>query len=235
MISGSRPSFYFTFIHPFTIMKTLFLVLSLTASTAFAQSSTAENPKFVTAMTATIDKLKTAKSPDDVLAGANQFERIASAEPREWLAPYWGAYSYMTLAWMSPGNAAKQDGYLEKAEKLLADAERLNANDETAVLGAYVAQARMMVDPMSRWQQYGAAATAGIAKARQINPANPRPYFLEGQSLLYTPEQFGGGKDKACPVLKTAKEKFATFKPTSPIHPNWDESRLDALLAECAK
>lgn len=217
-------------------MKTRILVLALfVSSAAFAQSSVSENPKFTTAMTATLDKLKLAKGPDDFVSAANQFERIASAEPKEWLAPYWGAYAYMTLAWMAQGDGTRQDGYLEKAEKLLADAEKLNANDETATLGAYIAQARMMVDPMNRWQQYGAAATEGLAKAKQLNPANPRPYFLEGQSLFYTPEQFGGGKDKACPVLKTAKEKFATFKPASPIHPNWDEARLDGLLAECAK
>jgi hypothetical protein len=216
-------------------MKTLFILLALSVSTAYAQSSVSENPKFTAAMTATLDKLKAAKSPADFLAGANQFERIASAEPKEWLAPYWGAYAYMTLAWMAQGDGTKQDGYLEKAEKLLADAERINANDETATLSAYVAQARMMVDPQNRWQQYGAASTEGLAKARQMNPANPRPYFLEGQSLFYTPEQYGGGKAKACPVLKTAKEKFATFKPASPIHPNWDEARLDGLLAECAK
>lgn len=216
-------------------MKILVLLLALLVSVAASAQAPAENARYVQAMTTTLDKVKAARGVDDLISTANQFERIASAEPKEWLAPYWGAYVYMTLAWMAQGDGTKQDGYLEKAEKLLADAERLTANDETATLGAYIAQARMMVDPMNRWQQYGAAATEGIAKAKQLNPANPRPYFLEGQSLFYTPEQYGGGKEKACPVLKTAKEKFATFKPASPIHPNWDEARLDGLLAECAK
>ncbi len=217
-------------------MKTLFLALALLVSfAAVAQTPAEPNAKFTTAMTATLEKMKAAKGPDDFLATANQLERIAAAEPKEWLAPYWGAYAYVILAWIATGQGDKMDGYLEKAESLLANAEKINANDETATLGAYIAQARMMVDPQSRWQTYGPKASEGIAKAKSLNPANPRPYFLEGQSLLYTPEQFGGGKAVACPVLKQAAEKFATFKPASPIAPNWDEERLKTLLAECAK
>lgn len=214
-------------------MKTLVLSLALLVSSLLVYAS---DDKFVKAMEATLDKLKTAKSVDDMQAAANQLERIAAAEPKEWLAPYWGAYTYMTLAWMNMGQAEKMDGFLEKAETLLASAEKIGGEtDETAVLSAYVAQARMMVDPQNRWQNYGPKAQEGIAKAKELNPANPRPYFLEGQSLLYTPEQYGGGKEKACPVLKQAEEKFATFKPASTIHPNWDETRLKTLLAECAK
>ncbi len=217
-------------------MKTLLFALALLVSfAATAQTATDPNPKFTAAMTATLVKLKDAKGPDDFQAAANQFERIAAAEPNEWLAPYWGAYSYTILAWMATGQGDKMDAFLEKAEVLLASTEKIAANDETAVLGAYIAQARMTVDPQNRWQTYVPKAAEGIAKAKQLNPANPRPYFLEGQSLLYTPEQFGGGKDKACPLLKQAEEKFATFKPASAIAPNWDENRLKTLLAECGK
>lgn len=217
-------------------MKSLLFALALFVSlAASAQTSADTNPKFTAAMTATLDKMKTAKGPADFLAVANQFERIAAAEPHQWLAPYWGAFAYMTLAWINTGQGDKMDEFLEKAESLLTSAEKISANDETATLAAYIAQARMMVDPQSRWQTYGPKASEGIAKAKALNPANPRPYFLEGQSLFYTPEQFGGGKAAACPVLKQAEEKFATFKPASAIAPNWDEARLKELLAECAK
>lgn len=217
-------------------MKTLLFALALLLSfAASAQTSAEPTAKFTAAMTATLEKMKTAKGPSDFMAVANQFERIAAAEPKEWLAPYWGSFNYLTLAWINTGQGDKMDEYLEKAESLLASAEKINANDETATLGAYIAQARMMVDPQSRWQTYGPKSSEGIAKAKSLNPANPRPYFLEGQSLFYTPEQFGGGKAAACPVLKVAEEKFATFKPASPLHPAWDEARLKELMAECAK
>jgi hypothetical protein len=217
-------------------MKTfLFALALLVGFAASAQTSADPNPKFTAAMTATLDKMKAGKGPDDFQAAANQFERIAAAEPKEWLAPYWGAYAYTIMAWMNMGQSDKVDTFLEKAETLLAGAEKIGANDETAALSAYIAQARMSVDPQSRWQTYLPKAQEGIAKAKSLNPANPRPYFLEGQSLFYTPEQFGGGKAAACPVLKQAEEKFATFKPASAIAPNWDETRLKQLLAECGK
>lgn len=43
---------------------------------------------------------------------------------------------------------------------------------------------------------------ASLAKAETLNGDNPRIYLLRGTSLLYTPEQFGGGKKAASQSLK---------------------------------
>ena len=55
---------------------------------------------------------------------------------------------------------------------------------------------------------------------------------MQGTSLYYTPEQFGGGKAAACPVLKVAKEKMAQFKPASAIHPSWGEYNLKMVACD---
>ena len=174
------------------------------------------------------------KSPAaDILASANKFERIAGAEPKEWLPRYYAGLNYVYLGFMGKDEAEK-DKYLDQADVNLKAAEALSpANDELAVLKAYIAQARMVVDPMSRWQQYGPLFQGGIEKAKSLNPNNPRAYALEGSSLMYTPTQFGGGPDAACPVLKQAVEKFATFKPASDIHPAWGSKNIEPLLAKC--
>ena len=64
---------------------------------------------------------------------------------------------------------------------------------------------------------------------------NPRPYYLKGQSLRYTPEQFGGGCKPAMPLLQTAMEKYDRFKPASELHPAWGRKQAEATLAECLK
>ena len=62
---------------------------------------------------------------------------------------------------------------------------------------------------------------------------NPRPYFLKGQGLKYTPAQFGGGCSTAKPQLQIALDKYATFKPASEISPNWGKKIVEMLIKEC--
>ncbi len=83
---------------------------------------------------------------------------------------------------------------------------------------------------MTRWQKYSALATNLLKKAKELNQANPRPDFLIGQSVLYTPESFGGGKDRAMPYFEDSKKKFDEFKPESSISPNWGKKTLMDLL-----
>ena len=220
-------------------MKTIITLLIA----AFAATSPvwAQSDPYKQAMSAALGTMKThnEKSPvTDVLATANQFERIASAEPKEWLPRYYAGLSYVYLGFMGKDEASK-DKFLDQADANLKAAEAITAttpgpeNDELAVLKAYIAQARMVVDPMNRWQQYGPLFQAGIDKAIAINPNNPRPYVLQGSSLMYTPEQFGGGPANACPVLKQAAEKFATFKPASDFAPMWGKEQIEPMLAKC--
>lgn len=220
-------------------MKTLFLlvVAALTSnSPVWAQSTLTESEPYKQAMSAALGTMKThspTSSVADMLATANQFERIASAEPSQWMPRYYAGLVYVYLGFMGQTETEK-DKYLDQADLNLKAAEAIAPdNDELAVLKAYIAQSRMVVDPMNRWQQYGPLFQAGIEKARSLNPNNPRSYVLEGTSLMYTPEQFGGGPATACPVLKQAVEKFSTFKPASDLAPAWGQKQLEPLLTRC--
>lgn len=215
-------------------MKTLVILLISTLGTV--APVWAQSDQYKQAMSQAIGNLQTQTlqtSAADLQAIANQFERIASVETKEWLPRYYAGLVYVYLGFTGKDEAAK-DKYLDQADAHLKAAEALAPdNDELAVLKAYIAQSRMVVDPMNRWQQYGPLAQAGIEKAKSLNAANPRPYVLEGTSLMYTPEQFGGGPTTACPVLKQAAEKFTTFKPASDLSPNWGQKQIEPLLAKC--
>lgn len=216
-------------------MKTplLALVLFVSMLPALATDGTTG---FVSAMTTALDNLRKARNAADLEAAARRFDSLAAARPTEWLAPYWGGYTYTQLAWLhaDKGQSA-MDVYLEKAEARHAAAEKLVVNDETVVLGAYIASARLAAAPWIRWATYGKKVDAAVERAKRLNPANPRPYLLEGESLYHKPAMFGGGKKRALPVLKVAEEKFAAFKPASDLHPTWDLRRLKALLAKCSE
>lgn len=217
-------------------MKTPLLGLALFVSLLLPARATDGNPGFAPALTSALDKLKKARNAADLEAAARHFDSLATARPTEWLAPYWAGYTYTQLAWLhAERGQSAMDGYLEKAEARHAAAEKILVNDETVVLGAYIASARLAAAPWIRWATYGKKVDAAIARAKRLNPANPRPYLLEGESLYHKPAMFGGGTKNACPVLKVAEEKFAAYKPASSLHPNWDPRRLKALLAKCAE
>lgn len=209
---------------------TLLLAAMIGNSPVWAQSA-----QYQQAMTDALTAMRSLneKTPaTEFVSTANRFERIASAESGQWLPRYYAGLLYV-YGGFTGKDAAEKDRYLDQADKYLREAEVIEKNDELAVLKAYIAQARMVVDPMSRWQEYGPIAQAGIEKAKTMNPANPRPYLLEGSSLLYTPAQFGGGPDTACPVLKQAAEKFALFKPATSLHPTWGNMEVEGLLTKC--
>ena len=215
-------------------MKTtlILLIAVFTASSSvFAQSE-----QYKQAMSAALGTLKTQNQKTtaaEFMAVANQFERIAGAEPTEWLPRYYAGLLYVYSGFTGK-NEAEKDKFLDQADANLKAAETISPNnDELAVLKAYIAQARMTVDPANRWQQYGPQFQAGIEKAKSLNANNPRTYVLQGSGLMYTPAQFGGGPDTACPVLKQAAEKFATFKPVSDLHPAWGQMQIEPMLDKC--
>ncbi len=210
------------------------IALFLSVNFVFAQSE-----KYTAAMTAALEDFNVSqnKEParDEWLALANRFERIASAEPKEWLPRYYAAYAYSSLAFMG-NDMVQKDQLIDKAAGLLDEAVKIaGENSELMVLDAQVHQARMAADPMSRWQTEGPLFATSLAKAKKMDPNNPRIYVLEGTSLLYTPEQFGGGKKAAKPVLEQAMEKFATFLPEGPLYPNWGQGQAGYMLGEASK
>ena len=173
------------------------------------------------------------KNPQDLLTLANNFERIANAEKNQWLAYYYAAFCQVNYGFMLK-EKDKVDGFADKATDLINKADSLMPNNsEISCIKSMIASCHMMVDPMSRWQEYGAESNGNMEKAMQQDPTNPRPYYLKGQGLKYTPEQFGGGCKTAKPELQTALDKYATFKPASELDPNWGKAQVEMLIKSC--
>ncbi len=191
-----------------------------------------QNPKFIDAMKAALTEMDAAQTADQMLSMSNKFERIAMAEKTEWLPYYYAALARTTAVFMSE-NQSKTDEILDVAEKHALKADSLMPNNsETYVLRSMITGGRIMVDPTTRGQQYGMQSMMLMNQAMTLDPANPRSYYVMGQSLFYTPPQFGGGKDKGCEMMATAKEKYKTFTPASEIQPRWGEEQLDQSMKE---
>lgn len=206
----------------------LFLFIT---SVSFAQSD-----KYKMIMQKNIGMIDSSfKSTETLLQLANSFERIANAEKKEWLPYYYAAFLQVNYAFMQLDKAGV-DAIADEADALINIADSLSPdNSEISCIKSMILSSRLMVDPQSRYMQYGPKSAAFIDQAIKLNPENPRPYFLRAQSLVYTPEQFGGGCKKALPVLQTASQKFLAFKPESDLHPVWGQSINNNLIAGCNK
>jgi hypothetical protein len=190
----------------------------------------AQDDRYVKAVEKNLAGIDSAKSFSDYLDISNNFVRIAKAEKDKWIPYYYASYCDIIASFIDSSKTGK-DAYLDEADKYLSIADSLKAdNSEIYTLKGFSAQARLVINPMARWQTYGQASAANLKKAKELDPSNPRPDYLIGESLLYTPEAFGGGKEKALPILESSLEKYKTFKPETSISPNWGGQMLKTLL-----
>jgi hypothetical protein len=192
--------------------------------------ASAQSDKYAAAMEKTFHLFDTAKTTADLLSVANTFERIAEAEKTQWLPYYYAGLALSTAGWNDPN--MDKDANSTRINTLCDKAEALDKNSEIYVLRNMSATQQMMVDPQTRWQTYGTQAGKDLEIATQLNPDNPRIYYLKGESLMNTPVAFGGGKDKAKPMFEKAIELYKTEKP-KPMWPNWGRERAEEELAKC--
>ena len=205
----------------------LSFALLLFASCLFAQSE-----RYQQAMGKTLTTLDSVKTPDDYTSVAAAFERIGDAEKTQWLPYYYAAFANIMKGFSDP--KVDKDAVATRAEELIAKAEAIDPkNSEIFVLKNMSSTLHMLVDPQTRWQQYGAKVSEALATAKQLDPNNPRAYLMDGQGIFGTPVQFGGGKEKAKPLFEKSVALFESQKPASPIHPNWGKSMATSMLAKC--
>ena len=212
-------------------MKKLVVIASLFMATMVNAQS-----KFESGMIKGLGMMKDAKSPQELTDTEAFFERIADAEKTQWLPYYYAAYCTVLSTYLEK-DKSKVDAIADKAQQLITKSEQIagKENSETAVIESMIASAHMMVDPMSRYMQYGKTSSENIEKAKSLDPSNPRPVYLEGTTKFYTPEAFGGGKAPAEELFKKALLMFATFRPADDLSPTWGKSATDYFIAQCHK
>lgn len=214
-----------------TISTLAMLVISFAG---FAQLNTASNPdaKFTTAMEASLKILDTASTADTYIMLANNFERIGEADKKNWQPYYYAALCYAYMA-VNVKDKTRIDPLASKADVYLQQAVLLSSNNsEIVTLQAMLLNLQILVDPVNRFQDYSVQSAEYIKKAKEWNPANPRPYLIEGRTKLFTPAAFGGGPGAAKPVLEKAIALYKAFIPENSIAPVWGLSQAEKLLVK---
>lgn len=193
----------------------------------------AGNDKFTEAMKGTISMMDTATTSATFQNCANRFERIGNAEKKEWLPHYYAGFCYVMMSYLEP-DVSKVDAILDKAQAEIDAAGEMKIKDgeksEIMVIKGMILSARIRVEPQTRGMQMGPQSGMMYDRARQLNPGNPRALSMVGQNTMFTPEMFGGGREKAIPILESAVAAFETFEPLSEIHPVWGKENTVGIL-----
>ena len=207
-------------------MKTFITLLTFFILTI----SEGQQNKFKQAMLGSIEKMNSSETAEDFISAANSFERISQIETKEWTPLYYAAYSYIVVGFREK-DLNKKDQYFDKAQKFIDAAFKIAPEEsEIFALQAFLCPGKIIVDPMSRGMEYMGKMNLALDKAIQLNPDNPRSYYLRAISLLNLPESFGGGTTVAKPIFETAKQKFTNFKPKSALWPNWGKEQNESEL-----
>jgi hypothetical protein len=203
----------------------LFSLLMFSVFISYGQTD-----KYVAAMKKNLILFDSAKTTAELQVVSNTFERIGDADKTQWLPYYYAGLALSTSGWND--TKIDKDANATRINALCDKAEALDKNSEIYVLRNMSATQQMMVDPQTRWQTYGTEANKDLQIAIQLNPDNPRIYYLQGESMMGTPVAFGGGKDKAKPLFEKAIALFKTEQP-KPLWPHWGRERAEEQLAKC--
>jgi len=186
-----------------------------------------------------LDEIKSTFTVFDSAATNNQraplaakFKLIAAQNPNDWLANYYAAYSIASLSFEEK-DKQRQEAMLDDADSYFKRIESMaSTNEEVSILGALLASARITARP-STYKKNGEIRDKFLATATNLNPNNPRIYYLQGNALFYTPKMFGGGAKKALPFFEKAAGLFANQDKTDVAKPYWGMQNNNYMLGLC--
>jgi hypothetical protein len=183
---------------------------------------------------ASVDDFDLSKNVNECISASNHLSLIAKKYPEQWAANYYACYSLTVLSYIEK-DAKKKDAYLDDAEVFLNNAfsDYKSDFDELYVLKAMFANARLAVQPATRYKKYGDQFNENIEKAKSLQPDNPRIYYLKGNSVYYTPKMFGGGAKNALPLFEKAESLFENESNDDIYKPYWGEKQNDEMIVKC--
>ncbi|WP_242085209.1 tetratricopeptide repeat protein [Aestuariivivens sediminis] len=167
------------------------------------------------------------------IEASNLFERIAQAEPDNWLPPYYAA-QILIINSFELNNVEQLTAQLKKAQDLINEAQIISKNNpEIMVLQALLHTAWLAYDGAT----YGRTLSPKIMEiyntAEQLAPENPRVTYCKAEWNMRSAQYFGQDTTPYCKDFEKALELFANFKPETSFHPNWGKERTTLLLESC--
>jgi hypothetical protein len=209
--------------------------MSIFAGLLFLTATTASGQNYQQAMGSALGEFAQAKTVEDFRNAGNKFMMIANAETVEWLPLYHHAHCYIMMSFYDRTNQEKRDEYLDEAaisiEKMVVLAPD---QSEVFVMQGLLYSARLMIDPMTRGQQYSAMSAQSIGRALGIEPDNPRARYMQIANEMGTAQFFGNDTSASCEKAQKLFDEWADYTLKSPFHPQWGREQVADVLRQCS-
>ena len=209
-------------------MKKLITLLLLIGTSA-AQVQAQAKDQYTKGMEKAFELWKDQK----IVEASNLFERIATAEPDNWI-PYYYASQVNTVASFGEKDEEKLNKQLEKAREFLDVAKAISPdNPELLVQEALINTAYIAFDGATYGMTMSQKNVQLYQKALELDPNNPRVVFSKAEWDMGAARYFGKDTAPYCKDVERALELFATFKSDTPFYPSWGKERAEQVLAAC--
>lgn len=161
------------------------------------------------------------------------FERIATAEPNEWLPNYYIAQMNSLKSWEEK-DANILKAQLDRAQEYINIATSISKNNpEIIVMQAQILTNWIAFDGMTYGMKYSAKVAELYNKAYAIDSDNPRVVYCKAEWGIGSARYFGQDTAPFCGELENALKLFTKFKPESDFHPNWGKKRAESAFENC--
>ncbi len=163
------------------------------------------------------------------------FERIAAAEPTQWLPNYYVSL-INTISAFQTQDKERIGKLLAKAQDALdTEMAKDQQNPELLVMQAMIHTAWIVADPMTNGMKLSGKAMEMYTKAQMIAPDNPRVVFGKAEFEIGGAKYFGKDIKPMCAEIDRSIGLFEKFKPESQFHPKWGLDRALEAQKECNK
>ncbi len=163
-----------------------------------------------------------------------QFRQLLERKQMAWLVDYYLGYTDYRLAIYHriQKDREQEIKFLDEAiDHLNASLDENEKFAEASALLSAVLGLRISTDP-SLGNQLGIEASAALQDARAYAPDNPRVAFVSALSAYYTPEQYGGSKQRGLEEMQRAVRLFQSQKVADRTLPDWGQTDALAFLAQ---
>ncbi|WP_299103528.1 hypothetical protein [uncultured Winogradskyella sp.] len=202
-----------------------FITIAFLLITVITQAQT----NFEKGMTKAFELWESGKTDD----AENMFERIAKAEPTEWLPSYYIAQINSLKSWEEKDETVLK-AQLDKAQEHLDLATAISEdNAELIIMQAQIYTNWVVFDGMTYGMKYGGKIVELYEKALTLEPENPRAKFCKADWNLNSAKYFGKDTAPFCEEIEASIKLFDTFKPESEFHPNWGKQRAEYVVKDC--
>ncbi len=168
-----------------------------------------------------IQLLDSAKDANTLSRSASVFAVIYAGK-KDWHPLYYECLAYLRLTKIL-SDQDKKTAALQQALALLNTLPP--EQDEVQVLKALYAMEYLEIDH-SEWQTYLPMLEQALQKAEELNPDNPRAYYLEGVLKYGMPESMGGGHDAGLKLMELSKKKFDAYRSADALAPDWGKNEM---------